>query len=108
MDKMETSLKCFKITPLSDLETYESEWTSCCNGSGIYILYLQNKVIYVGRSVDVRKRLYWHIHVHKGVYFDAFSILQEKGVLEQRILELLYINFLHPSKNGGIGGFGTK
>ena len=110
--ELEYGLKSFKMSytyrliPLDELQTYESEWVSCCNGNGIYILYLKNKVLYVGRSKNIKKRLQDHSYKHGGVYFDTFSILPIKDDLEQRIMELLYIDFLCPIKNKGIRGFG--
>lgn len=98
----------YKLIPLSELETYESEWMSCCKGTGIYILYLKNKVLYVGRSNDIKKRLQDHSYKHKGVFYDAFSILTVEDDLEQRIMELLYIDFLCPTYNKGIRGFGLQ
>lgn len=114
IQELEYGLKDFKMSytyrliPLDELQTYESEWASCCKGSGIYILYLENKVLYVGRSKDLKKRLQDHFYSHNGVYFDTFSILLVEDELEQRIMELLYINFLHPVKNKGVRGFGDK
>ena len=96
------------LTPLDELQTYESEWISCCKGSGIYILYLKNKVLYVGRSIDIKRRLQDHFYRHNGTYFDAFSILPVEGDLEQRIMELLYIDYLCPTKNKGKRGFGFQ
>ena len=96
------------IPLLLELETYENRcWQSVTYGkSGIYILYLKNKVVYVGRSKDIGKRLMSHcVTEHEGKdYFDAFSIFPIKDIKLQCLYEIILIDMLNPTLNLSYGG----
>jgi len=68
----------------------------CNNISGIYRLYKNNKIIYIGKSVDIKKRLYTHNKEKDMDEFD-FTILDNES--DKNIYELYYIDKYKPLYN---------
>jgi uncharacterized protein YerC len=63
--------------------------------TGVYFLILENKIVYVGQSVNV----YARISSHTQKKFDSFTVLPcPKEHLN--VLESLYIHMLNPPLNG--------
>lgn len=58
---------------------------------GVYFLFKSDKIIYIGCSNDIVKRLRNHEHI-----FDSFAIIECKNPF---ILESLYIGLLRPKLN---------
>ena len=64
--------------------------------SGIYRLYKDNKIVYIGKSVCIRSRLYSHIKEKDIDSFD-FTILNNES--DKNIYELYYIDKYKPKLN---------
>lgn len=63
---------------------------------GIYFLFYKNEIIYIGKSINIYKRIY--AHKMKGVCFDSFSFL--KIEIEQLLtMEREYIKKYNPKNN---------
>lgn len=73
--------------------------------SGIYFLIRMKRVIYVGQSVNVFRRL--HEHVRDGMKFDSFTfnLCDEKDMDR---LESTYIRALYPDDNIVLGAVARK
>jgi len=78
-----------KVLPVSYLDGF--------NRSGVYFLYRDGVVVYVGQAVDVRRRI--GVHIGEGVkVFDSVSFVPcaQSGLLA---LEKQYIERLQPEYN---------
>jgi len=63
--------------------------------TGVYFLISNNKIIYVGQSVNIYSRISSHTHKN----FDSFTVLPcPKEHLD--VLESLYIHMFNPPLNG--------
>jgi hypothetical protein len=61
---------------------------------GLYFLYQDNKLVYIGKSVNIPNRLSNH-----NKKFDSYSTLMIPNEADMAILELAYINYYKPSEN---------
>ena len=65
---------------------------------GIYFLIREQRVVYVGQSVNVFSRIFTHVQTKQ---FDSYVYIPcEADMLDK--LESLYIHFLSPSLNGNL------
>jgi hypothetical protein len=65
---------------------------------GIYFLIYEQRVVYVGQSVNVFSRIFTHTQTKK---FDSYVYMPcERDMLDK--LESLYIHFLSPPLNGDL------
>lgn len=63
---------------------------------GVYFLFYKNEIIYIGKSINIYKRIY--AHKMKGVCFDSFSFL--KIEIEHLLtMEREYIKKYKPKNN---------
>lgn len=65
-------------------------------GYYIYILYLDNKVYYIGKSVSIKNRLVGH---WRNKHFDTIKLLKLKCESDMHILEPYLISKLKPEYN---------
>lgn len=68
--------------------------------SGIYFLVDRNKLTYVGRSADIKKRISQHIKYTKHFNFNTFHYIRhisKKNSL--KFLESFFIDFYNPPMN---------
>jgi hypothetical protein len=90
----ETSNKLTGATLLSELEIVDASnaWSSVV---GIYFLVKGTKVVYVGQSLNVHRR----ISDHRDKDFDRYAVIQCPSAMLDK-LESLYIHTLRPILNG--------
>ena len=72
---------------------------------GIYSLYRQHKLYYVGLASDLRNRLEQHLKDRHGTSWDRFSIYLTIGDHHLRELETLILRTVKPSGNKQKGKF---
>lgn len=65
-------------------------------GGGVYVLYHEGKVVYVGRGGLMRSRIQAH---RRRFAFDAVKVAPIENVFEQKRLERRLLYRLRPSRN---------
>lgn len=73
-------------------------------GGGIYRMYAAEEVVYVGKSMDLHRRLHQHIGKDTNTaYFidevDRFEWVMEPDPVYQNMLEALFIAYHRPKYN---------
>ena len=63
---------------------------------GVYLLFDEDELIYVGKSTDVRKRV---MHQHQKKNYTSWSYIKCKDMLEASLLEIYYIYKYTPCLN---------
>jgi hypothetical protein len=83
----------FPPPPLPSLKANQTSRAS--DSSGVYFLYSEQRLLYVGESLSIRRRLGHHEHKGK---FDSFGWLNCASGQRKR-LEAFYIGLLNPPLN---------
>lgn len=65
---------------------------------GIYFIYNEyGNLVYIGKSANLRNRLYSHFKIHKE--YESFRFIQIDDEFDREIYETYYINKFKPSNN---------
>ena len=64
--------------------------------NSVYLLYLGNKLLYIGKSRSLPKRILKH---RQTKYFDKIRVLKFNNVSDMHIIEVYLINKLNPLDN---------
>ena len=72
---------------------------------GIYALYKNKKLYYVGLAIDLKKRLSRHLADKHGELWDRFSIYLTVDISHMKELETLFLRILKPEGNTVKGKF---
>jgi len=75
---------------------------------GIYALYKQDKLVYVGLASNLRSRLNNHLRDRHTNTWDKFSVYLTKDANHMRELEALLIHIIKPKENRQKGNFKTS
>jgi len=87
------------ILNIKELKKYKYDVYS----SGIYILWNEEKVVYVGQSNNLYQRLASHKTQYKNKW-DSYSIIRESNYVKRVAIEAYLINDLRPYLNRNING----
>jgi hypothetical protein len=101
-----TSILGMKVYPIQDLPNYKITIQGCSiewEGAGVYFLIYRGKVVYIGKSTNVKRRISQHLLTNK--VFDNVSVHHVKYE-DLTGLEGIYINALKPEHNKVIPALG--
>lgn len=76
------------------------------NRNGVYALYRNRKLVYVGLATDLRARLTQHLKDRHANTWDSFSVYLTVGDAHLRELEALLLRIVMPNGNRQKGKFG--
>jgi predicted GIY-YIG superfamily endonuclease len=93
-----------KITKMSKIPFAPIDLDYTDIGGGIYRMYTSEEVVYVGKSMDLHRRLHQHIGKDTNTaYFidevDRFEWVMEPDPVYQNMLEALFIAYHRPKYN---------
>lgn len=66
---------------------------------GVYVLWYKRKVVYVGQSKDIEKRIKVHQRDHTAWKWNMFSVITGELEYERRMIEAMLINYYQPLYN---------